>query len=86
MNKNEACEEMRVVVNTDLGTHEGRLVPGMVGTIKLLHSVSCVVIFDEPFMRDFGGHWTQATVNYERLDPAPEGARGTVVGTIVEDT
>jgi hypothetical protein len=37
-------------------------------------------------MRDFGGHWTQATVNYERLDPAPEGAQGTIVGTVVEDT
>lgn len=69
----------RVVVNRNLGdSHAKRLVPGMVGTIVSAGSIACEVEFDLPFMSEFRESFTRCGVNYERLELAPEGAKGRV--------
>lgn len=80
MNENKAFVGQRVVVNNNIGeVHKNRLIPGMVGTIETVGYTGCVVFFDTPFMERFHNSWQVCGVNLERLDPAPEGAHGTIV-------
>ena len=79
MNGNDAKVGMRIVIVDVSGVHEERLVLGMIGTINNVGYSGCSVTFDKPFMTPWvTNDYTTCPVSFFRMEPAPEGAKGTV--------